>query len=114
MGEEGNSDTTSSHQEVQICQCDSYRWFSINTVVMFKFGKPECFRDITVCMLLIDVYLSICCRFLGGLSLHLNHLIASCMANYNWSFGTLPFRLFGSNVDTRDLETYPRTYSGHF
>ena len=51
---------------------------------------------------------------LGGLSLHLNHLIASCMANYDWPFGTLPFGLFWSNLDTRDLETYPRTYSGHF
>ena len=51
---------------------------------------------------------------LGGLSLHLNHLIASCMANYDWPFGTLPFGLFGSNLDTSDLETYPRTYSGHF
>ena len=53
-------------------------------------------------------------RFLGGLSLHLNHLIASGMTIYDWPFGTLPFRLFGSNLDTRDLETYPRTYSGHF
>ena len=52
--------------------------------------------------------------FLGGLSLHLNHLIASHMANYDWPFGTLPFGLFGSNLDTRDLETYPRTYSGHY
>ena len=52
--------------------------------------------------------------FLGGLSLHLNHLIASRMTNYDWPFGTLPFELFGSNLDTRDLETYPRTYSGHF
>ena len=54
------------------------------------------------------------CHFLGGLSLHLNHLIASRMANYDWPFGTLPFGLFGSNLDTMDLETYPRTYSGHF
>ena len=53
-------------------------------------------------------------RFLGGLSLHLNHLIASRTANYDWPFGTLPFGLFWSNLDTRDLETYPRTYSGHF
>ena len=53
-------------------------------------------------------------HFLGGLSLHLNHLIASCTANYHWPFGTLPFGLFWSNLDTRDLETYPRTYSGHF
>ena len=52
--------------------------------------------------------------FLGGLSLHLNRLIASCMTIYDWPFGTLPFRLFCSNLDTRDLETYPRTYSGHF
>ena len=52
--------------------------------------------------------------FLGGLSLHLNHLIASCMTNYDWPFGTLSFGLFWSNLDTKDLETYPRTYSGHF
>ena len=52
--------------------------------------------------------------FIGGLSLHLNHLIASGMTIYNWPFGTLPVRLFGSNLDTRDLETYPSTYSGNF
>ena len=52
--------------------------------------------------------------FLGGLSLHLNHLIGSRMGNYDWQFGTLPFGLFGSNLDTMGLETYPRTYSGHF
>ena len=52
--------------------------------------------------------------FLGSLSLHLNHLIASHAANYDWPVGTLPFGLFCSNLDTRDLETYPRTYSGHF
>ena len=53
-------------------------------------------------------------HFLGGLSLHLNHLIASRTANYDWPFGTLPFGLFGSNLDTKHLETYPRIYSGHF
>ena len=53
-------------------------------------------------------------KLLGGLSLHLNDLIASLMTNYDWPFGTLPFGLFLSNLDTRDLETYPRTYSGHF
>ena len=26
----------------------------------------------------------------------------------------LPSGLFGSNLDTRDLETYARTHSGHF
>ena len=60
------------------------------------------------------VKLSLPVWFLGGLSLHLNHLIASRMTIYDWPFGTLPFGLFGSNLDTRDLETYPRTYSGHF
>ena len=46
--------------------------------------------------------------------LHLNHLIASGVANYDWPFGTLSFGLFWSNLDTKDLETYPRTCSGHF
>ena len=36
------------------------------------------------------------------------------MTNYDWPFGTLPFGIFWSNWDTRDLETYPGTYSGHF
>ena len=36
-------------------------------------------------------------HFLGGLSLHLNHLIGSRLANYDWPFGTLPFGLFCSN-----------------
>ena len=57
-------------------------------------------------------YLQSLFSFLG--SLGLNHLIASGMANYDWPFETLLFGLFGSNLDTRDLETYPRTYSGHF
>ena len=39
--------------------------------------------------------------------------LASHMTNYDWPFGTLQFGLFGSNLDARDLETYPRTYSGH-
>ena len=59
-------------------------------------------------------YTALIYLFLGGLSLHLNHLIASRTANYDWPLGTLPFGLFGSNLDPRDLETYPRTYSGHF
>ena len=32
---------------------------------------------------------------LGSLSLHLNHLIASHMTNYEWPFGTLPLDFFG-------------------
>ena len=53
-------------------------------------------------------------NFLGGLSVNLNHLIESGMTIYDLPFGTLPFRLFGSDLDTRDLETYRRTYSGYF
>ena len=45
---------------------------------------------------------------------YLNHLIAYHVANYDWPFGTLPLCTFSSNLDTRDLETYPRSYSGHF
>ena len=52
--------------------------------------------------------------FLGGLSLHLNHLIASRMTNYDWQFGTLPFGIFWSNLGTMGLETYARTYNCHF
>ena len=79
-------------------------------------------RDNSI-MDILDIFLDILLKppqpimglfFLGGLSLHLNHLIASHTGNYDWPFGTLPFGLFGSNLDTRDLETYPRTYSGHF
>ena len=51
---------------------------------------------------------------LGGLSVKLNHLIGSRMTNYNWPFGTLPFGLFGSNLDTMDLEKYSRIYYGYF
>ena len=66
---------------------------------------------------ILDIFLDILLKppqplmglFLGGLSLCLNHLIASHMTNYDWPFGTLPFELFGSNLATRDLETYPRT-----
>ena len=62
----------------------------------------------------IYLYMYLDRQLLGGLSLHLNHLIASRVRNFDWPFGTLPFGLFGSNLDTKDLETYPRTCSGHF
>ena len=35
------------------------------------------------------------CHFLGGLSLHLNHLIASCMTNYDWPLGHFLLDYFG-------------------
>ena len=34
-------------------------------------------------------------QFLGGLSLHLNHLIGSRVANYDWPFGHFLLDFFG-------------------
>ena len=85
-----------------LCQIDDL--LKISSLGLGQFNYPSTFSPN-----LLDYHL-----FLGGLSLHLNHLIGSRMANYDWQFGTLPFGLFGSNLDTMDLETYRRTYSGHF
>ena len=51
---------------------------------------------------------------LGGLSLHLNHLIAQRMSAPYWQFGTLPIGIFLSNLDSRQLETSLMTYYSHF
>ena len=52
--------------------------------------------------------------FLGGLSLHLNHLIASRMGICYRQFGTLPIRIFLSNLGSRQLDTSLMTSYGHF
>ena len=52
--------------------------------------------------------------FLGGLSLHLNHLIASRLGICYRQFGTLPIRIFLSNLDSRQLDTSLMTSYGHF
>ena len=52
--------------------------------------------------------------FLGGLSLHLNHLIQSRMEISYQLFGTLPIGLLLSNLDSRQLMTSPRTLLGQF
>ena len=52
--------------------------------------------------------------FLGGLSLHLNHLIAWCMGISFRHFGTLPIGIVLSNLDSRHLMTSPRTLFGQF
>ena len=59
-------------------------------------------------------HLKICLRvqFLGGLSLHLNHLIGSCMRISYGSFGTLPIGILFSNLDSGQLMTCPRTLFG--
>ena len=54
------------------------------------------------------------CVFLGGLSLHLNHLIQSRMEISYRLFGTLPIGLLLSNLDSRQLETSPMTSFDQF
>ena len=50
--------------------------------------------------------------FLGGLSVHLNHLILSRLAISFRQFGTLPIAIFLSNLVSRQLETSPRAPLG--
>ena len=52
--------------------------------------------------------------FLGGLSLHLNHLIVSRMGICYQQFGRLPIGIFLSNLDSRQLDTSLMTSYGHF
>ena len=52
--------------------------------------------------------------FLGSLSLHLNHLIASHMGICYRQFGTLPIGIFLSNLGSRQLDTSLMTSYGHF
>ena len=53
-------------------------------------------------------------RFLGGLSLHLNHLIAERVSAPDRQFETLPIGIFLSNLDSRQLETSLMTSYCHF
>ena len=52
--------------------------------------------------------------FLGGLSLHLNHLIQSRMEISYRLFGPLLIGLLLSNLDSRQLETSPMTSYDQF
>ena len=52
--------------------------------------------------------------FLGGLSLHLNHLIGQRLAISFRQFGTLPIGIFLSNLDSRPLKTSLMTSYCHF
>ena len=52
--------------------------------------------------------------FLGGLSLHLNHLIAEHMSAPYWQFGTLPIGIFLSNLVSGQFETSLMTSFCHF
>ena len=52
--------------------------------------------------------------FLGGLSLHLNHLIVERVSAPYRQFGTLPIGIFLSNLDSGQLETSLMTSYCHF
>ena len=52
--------------------------------------------------------------FLGGLSLHLNHLIAERVSAPYRQFGTLPIGIFLSNLVSGQLETSLMTSCCHF
>ena len=102
----------------------SWEWLQVHVpfvIMQLLVYRWECYLSALSLIQIVQSLLSLsdrtiyrCTLFLGGLSLHLNHLIGSRVRNYDWPFGTLPFGLFGSNLDTMDLETYPRTSSGHF
>ena len=53
-------------------------------------------------------------HFLGGLSLHLNHLIAERVSAPYRQFGTLLIGIFLSNLDSGQLETSLMTSYCHF
>ena len=77
---------------------------------------PRCLgskRPMVIVHLWIASYLW-CFRFLGGLSLHLNHLIAERVSAPYWQFGTLPIGIFLSNLDSGQLETSLMTSYCHF
>ena len=76
-------------------------YFKLNAVLMsFYVPVLQMFNDAT--------------SFLGGLSLHLNHLIAERVSAPYWQFGTLPIGIFLSNLVSEQLETSLMTSYCHF
>ena len=49
--------------------------------------------------------------FLGDISVN---LVALTIGKLQFAIWDTSFWTFLSNLDTRDLKTYPKTYSGHF
>ena len=68
-------------------------------------------RDFTLALVCTIQFLIL---FLGGLSLHLNHLIAERVSAPYRQFGTLPIGIFLSNLDSGQLETSLMTSYCHF
>ena len=73
-----------------------------------------CVGEIVCIVSLVSNLSFIHSNFLGGLSLHLNHLIQSRMEISYRLFGTLPIGLLLSNLDSRQLETSPMTSYDQF
>ena len=81
-------------------------------------GKIRIFEHLP-CLHMVDMDMSMdmlnrVIGFLGGLSLHLNRLIASHMGICYGQFGTLPIGIFLSNLGSRQLDTSLITSYGHF
>ena len=80
---------------------------SLHTYIIF-FWKNTNIYSIHILLLIIILFL----LFLGGLSLHLNHLIESCAVASYQLFGTLPIGILFSNLGSGQLMTCPRTLFG--
>ena len=74
----------------------------------------QCFRCENVSTKGKNIWRNQYSSFLGGLSLHLNHLIAERMSAPYWQFGTLPIGIFLSNLVSGQLETSLMTSYCHF
>ena len=70
-------------------------------VLIFKHSLTS--RNFTCSSQLNSTFLNL--PFLGGLSLHLNHLIAQHMSAPYWQFGTLPINIF-CQIWTQDSLRY--------
>ena len=80
--------------------------------IRFGFISTSSYLHLTFHLFIsLFIYLS---HFLGGLSLHLNHLIAERMSAPYWQFGTLPIGIVLSNLDSRQLKTSLMTSYCHF
>ena len=90
-----------------------YEHLYVNEFLLWTSSMVKIFDFLT-----FDIFLTIwhllTSFFLGGLSLHLNHLIAWHMGIFFWQFGTLPIGILLTNLDSRHLMTSPRTLLGQF
>ena len=85
----------------------------IITCIMFSVFHNDTYKKNFTCNAIENVK-HVQSSFLGGLSLHLNHLIAERVSAPYWQFGTLPIGIFLSNLDSRQLETSLMTSYCHF